>query len=76
MAQVDFAVNVEVAATVRDVLIRRTQLFFRDVDQGLSATEAVADRMAELLGWTDDQKTHEILAYQQEVARSRRWREG
>jgi glycerol-3-phosphate dehydrogenase len=76
MAQVDFAVNVELASTVRDVMIRRTQLFFRDFDQGLSATDAVADRMAALLGWSDEQKITEILAYQQEVARSRRWREG
>jgi glycerol-3-phosphate dehydrogenase len=76
MAQVDFAVNIELAATVRDVMIRRTQLFFRDFDQGLSAVDAVADHMAVLLGWTNEQKTTEILAYQQEVARSRRWREG
>ena len=76
MAQVDFAVNIELAATVRDVMIRRTQLFFRDYDQGLSAVDAVADRMAALLEWTDQQKITEVLAYQQEVARSRRWREG
>jgi len=76
MAQVDFAVNTELAATVRDVMIRRTQLFFRDLDQGLSATEAIGERMAALLDWGHEQKTTEILAYQQEVARSRRWREG
>ncbi|MFT5679309.1 MAG: glycerol-3-phosphate dehydrogenase [Myxococcota bacterium] len=76
MAQIDFAVNVELAATVRDVMIRRTQLFFRDFDQGLSATDGIADRMAALLGWSEEQKITEILAYQKEVARSRRWREG
>ncbi|MDG1479604.1 MAG: glycerol-3-phosphate dehydrogenase [Myxococcota bacterium] len=76
MAQIDFAVNIELAATVRDVMIRRTQLFFRDFDQGLSATEAIGDRMAALLDWSHEQKVTEILAYQKEVARSRRWREG
>ena len=76
MAQVDFAVNEELAATVRDVMIRRTQLFFRDFEQGLPAVDAVADRMAELLAWTDQQKQTEIAAYKEEVARSRRWRDG
>jgi len=74
MAQVDFAVLEELAVTVRDILIRRTQLFFRDTDQGLSACEAVAARMRSLLGWTEQREVAEVLAYQQEVARSRRWR--
>ena len=64
----------EIAATVRDFFIRRTQIFFRDRDQGLEAVEAVAGRMRELLSWTEEQETAEILAYQEEVARSRRWR--
>ncbi|RME21489.1 MAG: glycerol-3-phosphate dehydrogenase [Deltaproteobacteria bacterium] len=75
LAQVDFAVTEELAETVRDVLIRRTQLFFRDHDQGLGASDAVAERMAELLGWSEDRMTREVLAYQAEVARSRRWRD-
>ncbi len=75
MAQVDFAVEEELAETVRDVLIRRTQLFFRDHDQGLGASEAVAVRMAGLLSWSEDRTTREVLAYEQEVARSRRWRD-
>lgn len=74
VAQVDYAVEKELAKTVRDVMVRRTQLYFRDVDQGLSAADKVADRMARLLGWSEDRKTQEILAYQAEVARSRAWR--
>ena len=42
LAQVDWAVNEELAGTVSDVMIRRTQLFYRDRDQGLGAAEAVA----------------------------------
>ncbi len=76
MAQVDFSVNQELAATVRDVLIRRTQLFFRDHDQGLGCCEAVADRMAALLAWSGDRRVQEVFDYQSEVALSRRWREG
>ncbi len=74
LAQVDHSVQTEIAATVRDFFIRRTQIFFRDRDQGLEAVEAVAGRMRELLSWTEEQETAEILAYQEEVARSRRWR--
>lgn len=74
LAQVDHAVEVELAETARDVLIRRTQLFFRDHEQGLGAVEAVARRMAELLGWDSGRETAEVLAYQSEVGRSRRWR--
>lgn len=74
LAQVDAAVEEELAKTVSDVMIRRTQLYFRDLDQGLGATEKVADRMAKLLGWDAERKTREVYAYQAEVARSRAWR--
>ena len=75
VAQVDWAVEQELAATVCDVMIRRTQLFFRDVDQGLGAARRVADRMAELLGWDEAQKAKELARYEAEVALSRAWRE-
>ncbi|MEL6341967.1 MAG: glycerol-3-phosphate dehydrogenase [Myxococcota bacterium] len=75
LAQVEYAVRRELAATVRDVMIRRTQLFFRDRDQGLTATPAVAARMARVLDWNEERETMEVLAYQAEVARSRQWRE-
>ncbi|MCP4808156.1 MAG: glycerol-3-phosphate dehydrogenase/oxidase [Proteobacteria bacterium] len=74
LALVDWAVKMEIAETVTDVMVRRTQLYFRDMDQGLGAVDAIADRMQELLGWDEQRKINEILAYQAEVARSRRWR--
>ncbi|MEM7436259.1 MAG: glycerol-3-phosphate dehydrogenase [Myxococcota bacterium] len=74
MAQVDFAVDEELAATVSDVLIRRTQIFFRDLDQGLGAVDKVADRMATLIGWDDEERLRWIDAYRAEVALSRRWK--
>ena len=76
LAQVDHGVEVELAGTIRDLLVRRTQLFFRDPDQGLSAVDMVAARMRALLGWTPDREAQEVLAYQAEVALSRRWRAG
>jgi glycerol-3-phosphate dehydrogenase len=76
LAQVDFALDEELATTLKDVLMRRTQIFLKNVDQGLGCCDEVAHRMAERLGWSDEQTTREVLAYQDEVRRSRQWREG
>lgn len=73
-AMVDWAIEEELAATVCDVMVRRTQLFYRDVDQGLGACEAVADRMTTLLGWDEATRSREIERYREVVARSRQWR--
>jgi glycerol-3-phosphate dehydrogenase len=75
MAQVDFGVREELAASVTDIMLRRTQIFFRDHDQGLGAVDEVATRMAHLIGWSDDEKQKSIDDYKAVVARSRRWRE-
>ncbi len=74
MAQVDFGVREELAASVSDIMIRRTQIFFRDHDQGLGAAEKVGERMAKLIGWSDDEKRKSIDHYKAEVALSRRWK--
>jgi glycerol-3-phosphate dehydrogenase len=75
MAQVDFGVREELAASVCDIMIRRTQIFFRDYDQGLGSVEKVATRMAHLIGWSDEEKQKSIEAYKAEVALSRRWKQ-
>jgi glycerol-3-phosphate dehydrogenase len=74
LGQVDWAVKRELAATVSDVLMRRTQLFYRDRDQGLGAAPIVALRMASLLGWDDRRREREVWSFGEDVARSRRWR--
>jgi glycerol-3-phosphate dehydrogenase len=76
LAQVDWAVHNELACTVTDVLERRTQLYFRDVDQGLGAVDVVADRMAELLDWSVAERARMVEGYRAEVARSRAWKTG
>jgi glycerol-3-phosphate dehydrogenase len=73
-AQIDWAVNEELASTLGDVLIRRMQLFYRAADQGLEAVEAVADRMAALLDWNAAQRARRVESYRAEVARSRAWK--
>ncbi|MEN9786814.1 MAG: hypothetical protein RLZZ299_2078, partial [Pseudomonadota bacterium] len=75
VAQVDVAVTEELALRVADVLVRRTQVYYRASDQGLSAAPRVAARMAGLLGWDAARVDAEIAHYAAEVARSRLWRE-
>ena len=74
LAQVDWAVEHELAATVADVMVRRTQLFYRDVHQGLLAARVVARRMRALLDWSETREAEELASYEQIVARSRQWR--
>lgn len=75
LAQVDWACREELAASVADVMIRRTQLFYRDVDQGLGCVEQVARHMAGVLEWTDAQREASVAAYRIDVDRSRQWQQ-
>jgi len=74
LAQVDMAVDHEFSATVVSVLKQRSQIFYKDSDQGLGAAGVVADRMAELLGWTLEEREKRLAEYWHEVELSRRWR--
>jgi glycerol-3-phosphate dehydrogenase len=75
LAQVDWAVEKELATRISDFMIRRTQLYYRDFDQGLGAAETVGKRMATLLGWDQARLDAEIAFYREVVGRSRRWRD-
>jgi glycerol-3-phosphate dehydrogenase len=75
MAQVDFGVREELAASLSDIMVRRTQIFFRDSRQGLGAIDKVASRMAQLIGWSEEEKQKQIDDYKAQVALSQRWRE-
>jgi glycerol-3-phosphate dehydrogenase len=74
-AQVVFAAREELAATVSDVLVRRTQLFHRDALQGLTAARTVAALLARTLGFDDAWAEAQVAAYEAEVRIHRRWRE-
>ena len=71
---VDWAVKREFAETLCDVMIRRTQFFFKDTDQGLGFVAQVAGRMADLLGWDAARLEKELSDYRVEVGLSREWR--
>ena len=74
MAQVAWAVDMELAGEVSDIFIRRTQLFFRDRDQGLSGVERVGRYLASKLDWSDERRAASEQDYRDEVALSRSWR--
>ncbi|MBK8480444.1 MAG: glycerol-3-phosphate dehydrogenase/oxidase [Proteobacteria bacterium] len=73
-AEVAHAAREELALNLDDVLVRRVQLFYRASDQGLAASEAVAEALAEALGWSADERARQVVAYHELVARNRAWR--
>lgn len=75
LAQVDFGVNQEFACTVSDILKQRTQIYYRDANQGLDAIDKVAARMATLLGWDHVARQRHADAYRADVAKNRRWKD-
>ncbi len=73
-AQVVWGVERELAVTVSDIMIRRTQLYYRDVRQGLDAIEATVDLMRPRLGWSKKDADRSASEYRNEVERSASWR--
>lgn len=73
-AEVEHAVEVDLARTVCDVLVRRIPLCLRGRDQGLGVAERVADRLAAHLGWTSDERAASVAEYGAYVASTRRFR--
>ncbi len=74
-AEIDFAVQHDMARTIEDVLARRVPLLLVSRDQGLGVAERVADRLAALLGWDAAVRGRMLDEYRAEVALSRKWRE-
>ncbi|MBI4510079.1 MAG: glycerol-3-phosphate dehydrogenase [Deltaproteobacteria bacterium] len=73
-AEVEHAVDVDLAKTVEDVLVRRIPLCLRAKDQGLGVAEEVARRMARVLGWSEAERARQVEAYYRYVAATRRFR--
>jgi len=70
-AEVNYAVERELAVRVQDILIRRLHLFYELADQARSVVPRVAARMKQLLGWDDVKEAEELRDYFQIVERSR-----
>jgi glycerol-3-phosphate dehydrogenase len=72
-AQLHHAVQEEMTVTLEDFMIRRTGIGTSHC-QGLDCAEAIAERMAELAGWTTARLDAELTAYHAHVARSHRFK--
>ncbi|MBW2732774.1 MAG: glycerol-3-phosphate dehydrogenase/oxidase [Deltaproteobacteria bacterium] len=74
-AEIIFAARFELACALEDVLKRRTHIFYRSRDQGLSIAARVSELLAQELGWDDVERREQLNAYQALVAESRAWRD-
>jgi len=72
-AEIEFAADHDLARTVEDVLARRVPLLLVGRDQGLAASERVADLLGARLGWSPSDRLQMLDEYKAEVALSRRW---
>ncbi len=59
-AEVDHAVEQELAITLEDVMRRRTQIQIRATDQGRAVAPEIALRMGDLLGWSEADRTAQL----------------
>jgi len=71
VAEIEYAIEAEYCATLEDLLVRRTSLFFWDPDGGLAKIGAIADLMGDRLGWTGEQRRRQVADYAAKVARHR-----
>jgi len=72
-AQVRYAVEGEMARSVDDFLVRRTEIYYQAPDQGLGLAEEVARIMGSLLGWDADEGKRQVEEYKKTVELSRRY---
>lgn len=72
-AEIEQALDEDMALTVEDILERRTRLLLFDAHQGLDAVEAVAALAAARLGWSGARQAAEIDAYRHLAAELRRF---
>lgn len=68
-ADLVYAVKEEMAATLSDLLIRRTHIAFETRDHGKAVSARAADIVAPLLGWSEDVKSAQLRSYQEDVER-------
>jgi glycerol-3-phosphate dehydrogenase len=67
-AEVEHALDHEMALTLEDVLERRTRLLLFDPQQGLDGLESVAHLAADRLGWSPERTADEVRHYRQLAA--------
>src|SRR4051812_32508829 len=69
--EIAYAVAYEGALHIDDVLTRRTRISIEYAHRGVDSAEAVGAQMATLLGWSDEQRDHEVRSYIERVEAER-----
>lgn len=72
-AEAVFAAESEMAMTLTDFMVRRSEIFYTATDQGTSVARRVADLMGKVLGWNEEEKARQVDSYNEVVKRSRRF---
>lgn len=75
MAEALYGVQHEMAATLCDLLIRRTHVIYETRGGGLERARAVARLVAPRLGWDEAEIEHQVAGYAAQVALTQEWRE-
>ncbi|WP_431234350.1 glycerol-3-phosphate dehydrogenase/oxidase [Mycolicibacterium psychrotolerans] len=70
-AEVVYGATHEGALHLDDVLCRRTRISIETFDRGTESCSEIADLMAPVLGWSDEQKSREVAHYLARVAAER-----
>ena len=74
-AEIRYALAREMALTLPDMLVRRIPLMHETPEQGLEVAQEVAARMAEALGWSDNEREVQLCSYRNEVLLSRLYKQ-
>ena len=69
LAEVAHAVEREMAASLSDVLVRRTHVAFETRDNGRAAARRIAPLMGTLLRWSEHKTAQQLDRYDRDVAR-------
>jgi glycerol-3-phosphate dehydrogenase len=69
--EIAYAVAYEGALHLDDVLTRRTRISIEYAHRGIDSAESVGQQMAELLGWSDEQRDLEVRSYIERVQAER-----
>ena len=70
-AEVRYCVAEEMCASLADLLVRRTSLFFWDELGGTGQLDAIADELAALLGWDAAERQRQVDQYRELVRQHR-----
>jgi glycerol-3-phosphate dehydrogenase len=65
-AEIDYFIKYEKAITLRDVMLRRTQIQL-SLNQGLDCIDTIAEYMGTILGWSDLKKNEEVEKYKKSL---------